>query len=606
MFPFGIVKLFVCLHFLLIQSPTPISAANTAAPAQPPNNTEWTGWGGNVYNNRWASTNTEINSTTIGQLVQNCKLDYPVGVSATPVVLKNTVYFPSSNGTFSALNYATCDFVWQVNVTKICYDFQHLSALQENNTLPMSRTSPQIDGDILYFATQAHALLVAVDLNTGDLLGTVQVNPHPLAIVTMSPTVYDGKIFVGASSQEESASVDPGYDCCNFIGNVAAYTFDRGTKKFTQHWNLNTLPSGEGWSGASVWGSQPSIDPTRNQVFVGTGNTYSYPMEFEKCVNESASCLPSDVWQESILAIDIPSGKVNWRQSISALDGWVMICGYAGAPTSNSPLCPSQPGPDSDFAMAPTFVPAALGDGTTGDDSVVVGQKNGNVYSFNAATGDNHWTVNTSPNSKAGSLSWGIAVDDSQIYFTNINFGSHTWTLQPSGGSINNSAFGALNLKTGAIVWETACPGNQLAYSPPVVVNDIIFVGQSGSGTVKIPGAVLALSKTNGSILHSWPVDSVQHSGITVQGGFIMFGSGYQYENPFNNGSFYVLGLPDAIKKAMAQPAQPAPRVAPGTGNSANKTAPGKKSVASRMSGTVILTAIYPLALLAVCMVWLG
>jgi outer membrane protein assembly factor BamB len=425
----------------------------------------------------------------------------------------------------------------------------------------------------------------------------------------MSPTVYNGNIFIGASSQEESASVDPGYVCCDFVGNFAAFTFDRPTKKFKQLWNLNTLPLGKGWSGASVWGSQPSIDPTRDQVFIGTGNTYTYPIEFEKCVNQSASCMPDDVWQESIVAVDIPSGKVNWRQSISPLEGWVMVCGYAGAPTSKSPLCPDRPGPDSDFAMAPTFVPAALGDGTTGDDSVVVGQKNGNVYSFDAVTGDNHWTVNTGPNSKAGSLSWGIAVDDSQIYFTNINFGSHAMTLQPSGGSINNSAFGALSLKTGAIVWETACPDNQLAYSPPVVVNDIVFVGQSGSGTVKIPGAVLALSKTTGSILHSWPVDSVQHSGITVQGGFIMFGTGYQYENPFNNGSLYVFGLPHAIEAAKAQPAASAPRVTPaGAGKTGNKTTgSGKKSVASRMGGgTVVLTAIYPLVVLAVFVVWLG
>jgi polyvinyl alcohol dehydrogenase (cytochrome) len=611
----GTWEFFVCAILLLLQTSRPVSAANTGAAAHPPNNTDWTGWGGNIYNNRWASTNTEINSTTIGQLVQNCKLDYPTGVSATPVVLNDTVYYPTSNGSFYALDIGTCDYVWQINVTKICWDFSPLSELQQNNSLPISRTSPQIDGNVLYFATQANALLVAVDLSTGDLLATIQVHDHPLAILTMSPTVYEGKIFIGASSQEESASVDPGYDCCNFIGNFAAFSFAVGTKKFTQVWNINTLPAGKGWSGASVWGSQPSIDPVRNQVFVGTGNTYVYPAEYEKCVNQSASCLPSDVWQESVLAVDIPSGKVNWRKSISSLDGWVMVCGYAGAATTKSPLCPGRPGPDADFGMAPTFVPAALGAGTTGIDSVVVGQKNGYIYNFNAVTGDIQWNVLTSPDADSGGLSWGLAVDDTQIYFTAINFGSRNLTLQPTGGSVNNSAFGAASLKTGEFIWETPSPDDQLAYTPPGVVNDLVFVGQSGSDSVTIPGAVLALSKTTGSILQSWPVDSVQHGGITVQGGFMMFGTGYHYENPFNNGSFYVYGLPDAITAAKTKPPRPTvtivgagnPTTTPsnlegGTGTQSGST--DKKSAAIRMSSDVILSWIYPWALLAFILVW--
>lgn len=345
------VKLFLCTF--LFQTLQIVSAATAGASAQPPNNTEWSGWGGNVYNNRWASTNTQINSSTISQLEFHCKLDYPQGVSATPVVLDNTVYYPTSNGSFYALNLGTCEYEWQVNVTKICWDFQPLSKLQQNNTLPMSRTSPQIEGNVLYFATQAHALIVAVDLATGDFLGAVQVHDHPLAILTMSPTLYKGTIFIGASSQEESATLDPQYDgkCCNFVGNFAAFSFDSSTKKFQKLWNIYTLPLDKGWSGASVWGSQPSIDPLRNQVFVGTGNTYIYPSAYIHCINETASCLPPDVWQESVIALDIATGKVNWRKTISPLDAWVMVCGYAGENITHSPLCPESNGPDADFGI---------------------------------------------------------------------------------------------------------------------------------------------------------------------------------------------------------------------------------------------------------------
>jgi outer membrane protein assembly factor BamB len=506
-----------------------------------------------VYNNRWASTNTEINSTTIGSLVQNCYISYENGVSATPVVLDNVVYYPTSNGSFYALNIGTCDYIWSVNVSEIITNYAPLTPLQIKNSLLISRSSPQIDGDVLYFGTQAGALLVAVDLYTGAFLGNIQVSPHPLAILTMSPTVYNHQIYIGASSQEESASLDPTYPCCDFIGIFAAYTFDRAAGKFTESWNVTTLPANEGWSGATVWGSQPAIDPLRNQVFIGTGNIYTYPPSFESCLNQTASCLPDDVWQESVIAIDIPTGKVNWRKSISPLDGWVMVCGYAGANVSSSPLCPERPGPDADFGMAPTFVPAALGDGTTGVDSVVIGEKNGNLISFNAITGDIQWNILTSPDSNVGGLSWGIAIDDSQVYFTGINYGAKSWPLT-NGPTINNSAWGAANLKTGQLLWETPDPNDAMAFSPPGVVNDIVLVANGGSQTTKVNGTIIALDKKTGTILKQWPVDSVQHSGISVQGGFMFFGSGYHYDNAFNMGSFYVWGLPDAIAAAKLVP----------------------------------------------------
>jgi polyvinyl alcohol dehydrogenase (cytochrome) len=569
-----------------------VSADYAGAPAQAPNDDgQWSGWGGNLYNNRWAP-NTDINSTTVGNLLQNCKFDYPLGVSATPVVLNRTVYYPTANGSFYALDYGTCKYLWEVNVAAIIFDFAVPTAIQANNTIPASRTSPQIDGNVLFFATQAHALLVALDLHTGALLATIQVNAHPLAIVTMSPTVYDGKIFVGTSSDEESATLDPSYPCCNFIGNFAAYAFDPAAKKFTQVWEVNTLPAGEGWSGVGVWGSQPSIDPVRNQVFIGTGNTYVYPIAYEHCVNETAGCLPDDVWQESIIALDIPTGKVNWRRTISPLDGWVMVCGNAGSATSLSPLCPAGPGPDSDFAMAPTFVPAALSG--SANDTVVVGQKNGNVYSVNAVTGDFQWVVTVGASHVGSWLSWGIAVDNANIFYTAINYASMQWAIQPSGVTIGNSAWGSLDLKAGAPVWATPCPDGELAYSPPGIINDLLFVGQSGSSKVNVSGAVLALSKTTGSVVHTIPVDTVQDGGIMAQGGFVMFGTGYQYRNPFEYGSFYVFGLPDAIAEAN-KPTSTTARPA-----ASSVVPPKKKNSANRMN--VAWTALYPLALLAICM----
>jgi outer membrane protein assembly factor BamB len=613
----GSLELLFSSLLLLAHAPLSVEAAAAVtpgadgAPAVPPNYDEWTGWGGNVYNNRWNIKNTEINSTTVANVVPNCQFDYPLGVSATPVVVNYTVYYPTINGSFYALNIATCEFVWEINVAKVIYDYDIPSAIVQANSLPNSRTSPQIDGDIIYFSTQSGSLLVAADVHTGDVLGRIKVNPHPLAICTQSPTVYNGMIFQGASSQEESATLDVSYPCCDFIGSFGAYTFDRNAGEFTQVWEITTLPANSNWSGVGVWGSQPSIDPVRNQVFIGTGNTYTYPPEYEMCLGQTADCLPQDVWQESLIAIDIATGKVNWRQTISPLDGWVLICGNPGAVTSNSPLCPEKPGPDVDFAMAPTFVPASLGAGTTGVDSIVVGQKNGNIYNLNAITGEVQWVNAVGANNFGAWLSWGMAVDDAKIYYTAINYGAVPYTIEPTGQVINNSAWGSVYINSGQHVWSTPAPDPvQLAYAPPGVVNDIVFVGQGGSDTYNLSGSIIALNKLDGTVLHQIEANSVQDSGIVAHGGFVVFGTGYAYRNPYEMGSINVYGLPDAIAEgkavASASASASAAAASASAAVSASKasaaaaaSATAHKGAASRISGD-LLPALYPLAFLFV------
>lgn len=150
------------------------------------------------------------------------------------------------------------------------------TANQLSYTIPASRSSAQIDNEtgILYFTTQMFALVAAADLHTGAVLGFTQINPHELAISTASPTLYKGVLFVGGSSVEEDVDRDisADYSCCSFIGNAAAFKFDRTTGTFVNVWNVPMLPRGSSgtgngsWSGIGIWGSQPAIDVTRNQV----------------------------------------------------------------------------------------------------------------------------------------------------------------------------------------------------------------------------------------------------------------------------------------------------------------------------------------------------
>ncbi|KAF2403537.1 Quino protein alcohol dehydrogenase-like protein [Trichodelitschia bisporula] len=497
-------------------------------------------WGANNLNNRWASLNTDINSASIPSLTEHCHVTYAQGgVSATPVISGNIVYYPTWNGLFVALDYTTCKVVWQTNVTAVISQYMTNDTVSTRICANSSRTSPQLDGDVLYYGTQRGALLVAADVKTGATRGVVKIHQHPAAIITQSPTLYNGTLYVGAASQEEIATqYIPSYECCSFIGNIAAYKFDHSTNKFTAVWNTNTLPLDEGWSGSAIWGSQPSIDPGRKQLYVATGNIYEFPAGFEKCENSTADCLPKDVYQDAILALDMEKGTIKWSNGFSPLDAWTSAC----KPPKSTTLCPQDPGPDADFGMAPVFIPGSLGDGTTGVDSVVAGQKSGIIYSLKADTGVLQWSVATSPDGDQGGISWGVAADNTSIYFTSINYGAEPWHLVPSGVALNNSAWGAMTIKTGQITWETQTPYNDFSYTPPTIVNDVVLVGAAG-GKIGGRGKLIALAKGTGVSLLEIPVDSVLRGGIAVQDKYVMFGTGYSYGNPLNNGSFYVMSI---------------------------------------------------------------
>jgi len=130
--------------------------------------------------------------------------------------------------------------LWQTNVTDLIEQYAPIFPLQHNITRPVSRTSPQIDRDVLYSGTLTHVLIFAINRFTGETLGRVKINPHPATVLTMSPAFYDGKLFIKSSSNEESASVQPGYVCCSFVGNMVALSFDGSN--FKPLWNISMIP----------------------------------------------------------------------------------------------------------------------------------------------------------------------------------------------------------------------------------------------------------------------------------------------------------------------------------------------------------------------------
>ncbi|KAK8104527.1 uncharacterized protein PG998_011560 [Apiospora kogelbergensis] len=499
--------------------------------ASPSKHGSWNGWGANVYNNRWASSDALIDTTNIQSLE-------PVS------------YYPTWSGLLVALDYATCTEVWTTNITSIVLAFRPITA-QRGLLPPVSRTTPVSnaddgeESDVLFVGTLAHALVLAIDKQTGALIDTLQLDDHPFAGITQSPTFYAGRLYIGVSGIESAVpAVFPDYECCSFVGSMHAVELTPGRRRLGLRWTTSMAPEDrQGLNGAAVWGSQPSIDAFRSQLFIGTGQTYKLPKVFEECQNATADieaikqgrtahdpCSPRDFHTTSVLALDLATGRINWARQMGPLDAWNVACVEVPGFPPNPAACPPTPGNDTDFGMAPTFVPGGAHT-PGGEDVVVAGQKNGFLYAFSAQAGTVRWATAAGPGGIEGGLRWGVAVDDRAVYFVSSNSMRAPHTL-PDGRVIAHSSFGAADLRDGSLLWATPAPEEAVSFMAPTVVNGVVLTGTTGAyagspGSTKPPGIFVALDKKTGKMLRKVTLDGHFQGGIAVVHDYVIFGTGY-------------------------------------------------------------------------------
>ena len=107
----------------------------------------------------------------------------------------------------------------------------------------------------------------------------------------------------------------------------------------------------------------------------------------------------------------------------------------------------------SDFGMAPVLSTR------NGAKVLYIGQKNGIVHCIKAIDGTLVWSTANSPAGLLGGHSWGISVDDTNVYAGVINYYHEPWTLN-NGTVVYGGGWVALDKVTGQIVWTTANPAN--------------------------------------------------------------------------------------------------------------------------------------------------
>jgi polyvinyl alcohol dehydrogenase (cytochrome) len=514
------------------------------------NAASWSMSGQGITNWRYQPNENKINANNAGSLSVKWATHLAGEISATPAVVDGVAYVPDWGGKLNAVDTTTGGIIWQKSVGDLAGALYPLTEdIGTQTVVPdlahpvVSRTSPAVSGNTVVIGTQTMtdgvqdgARLVAVDKTTGNTLWATKLDSHPLSIITQSPTIHNGMIYVGVASIEENG-VDcggpdvGGHHACYFRGSVSRVDLATGVIDWKTYM-ITAAQQTAGYSGAAVWGSSPAVDVKRNAVYIATGNNYSASQVTSDCVT-AAGTDPEAIFAcedvngvgnnvDAVMSLNMNTGVINWVHKLQGFDAWTTAC--IGLPTA----CPSPTGPDFDFGQGPMLIP------TKGGDIVAAGQKAGIMWGLNADTGATAWSTVAGPGSSLGGLEWGSATDGKRIYFAvvNFNFGFACYPMvNPPKGTPASSCFGswgAIDPATGQILWQTADPNGSIDLGAVSVANGVLYASSMGQLFFGPPQPTMfALDAANGKQLWSLTTGGGVNAGPAIVNGTLYWGSGY-------------------------------------------------------------------------------
>jgi len=501
---------------LLVAAVSGQSQSNVSRPGQ------WRIAGQNL-NNTWSQpAEHSISPANVKDLSPKWTFTTGGDVSATPTVDGEAVYFPDWGGNLFAVKKTSGQLIWSHKISE--YDGVDGA---------VSRVSPAIFGDEVIIgdilnSKDVHngANVIAVDKQTGTLRWITQVESHPAAIITGSPVVFNGVVYIGVSSNEETLATNPAYPCCSFRGSVVALDVKSGAML----WKTFDMPDNGGrtdqYSGGAVW-QPPAIDAKHGTLFIGTGNNYTAPKSVEHCQNThpKKDCTAPDDFFDAALALDVKTGQIKWGKKLQGNDTWTVACITSSGPNPN---CPVPTSPDFDLGGAgPNLVGNIVG----------FGQKSGIFWALNPENGNIVWSTPVGPGASLGGIEWGTATDGKRIYVAIANSDLLPYTLVPSGQKITWGAWSALDVATGKILWQTADPTpGTIDRGSVSVANGVMYAGSNS-------GQMYAINAKTGDILWNFASGGTVLDGPAIVDGVVYWGSGYRNIRGTGNNKVYAFTL---------------------------------------------------------------
>jgi outer membrane protein assembly factor BamB len=316
---------------------------------------------------------------------------------ATPVVVGNRVYVGSESGNFFALDLATGTVIWQ----RFLGFVPALTCQYPKGITATATVAPDpATGALTVYVAGGDGNLYALSADTG---ATVWQSTIAAPSSTQndyydwsSPTVSNGKIYVGMSSE-----------CDNPFprGGLKEFSQEDGTLLATAWF----MPQGEG--GAGIWTSA-AVAPS-GDVYVTTGSTYKPPYD----QGESYSIIRLD------------------GNSLAELDRWTVP--------------QSQRGNDADWGASPAIF--TINQSGTQTEAVGAMDKNGFFYAF--PTDDLHdgpiWAtkVATTQGFNLAAADW----NGTDLYVATAG--------TKIDGVAYAGSIAELDPNTGRILWQTGLPG---------------------------------------------------------------------------------------------------------------------------------------------------
>ncbi|MDP8979219.1 MAG: PQQ-binding-like beta-propeller repeat protein [Acidobacteriota bacterium] len=476
-----------------------------------PNLNGWNGWGVDPANTRFQpGAAAGLPAADVPKL----KLKWAFGFAGSgvvygqPTIAGGRLFFGSADGT-----------VYSADARSGCVYWTFKAPTTVRSAITIDKFGK--DRMAAWFG-DVKANVFAVDAATGELLWKTTVDDHPVARVTGSPKLYQGRLYVPVSSIEEVSAGSASYPCCKFRGSVVA--LDAVTGK--QIWKTYAIPDAPtangknksgtdrfGPAGAAIW-SSPTLDLKRKLLYVGTGNQYSDPVS---------------KYSDAVLALDLETGSMRWAKQLAEGDHWNFGC-----INPNKASCPDTVGPDVDIGSSPILK------SVNGRDVLVVGQKSGIVHGIDPdKRGEILWQVRIGRGGALGGIMWGSAAAGDAVYVPLSDFGG---SKAADGSTVGGGLF-ALKIATGEKIWyappvkpacegKSGCSPSQMA--PATAIPGVVFSGS-------MDGHLRAYSMADGSVV--WDFDtlrafetvngvagkggSLSASGPTIAGGMLFVNSGY-------------------------------------------------------------------------------
>lgn len=501
---------------------TSSSAATTPA--------DWTSAGQNAANTHNQPNETVISPSNASKLVQKWSLTTHGDVTDTPAESNGVVYFtdrgtvdpnnPTGPSTLWAVKASNGQVLWSDPIqsyTGITGDgSRETPAITSNGTLILGNAAPA--------SSEAGSWLMGINAATGALEWKTQLDAHPMAQTTSSPTVYGTTAYIGVSSLEEQAAATSGYPCCTFRGSVVAVNTTTGAIQWKSYMAPDNGGQPGGYSGDGVWGSSPAVDPATGEVYVGTGNNYTVPSGVCTQPNETG-CAPvaSNDYPDSIVALNMKTGAVAWHQSTLSSDASTTAC-------TASDAC----GPDSDFGSAPNLYTTTNPSTGKPETLLGIGQKSGWYYAVNPSTGAIVWKTSVGPGGYFGGVMWGSATDGNRIYVAEADANGTAYTV--NGKSITSGSWAALNAATGAIEWQTPDPQGSTDTGFMSVANGVVYAPSNAA----TGNNMYALNASTGAVLWGFASGGSVDGGADITNGNVYWGSG-NYTGT-NNNKIYAFG----------------------------------------------------------------